>query len=101
MQRPPVLAAVILATTFVFPFAGARAQSSGAPDSLFQQVQALDTKLFAAYNHCDLATLSSMVSDDLEFYHDKTGLAVGRQVFIEAIKNTSAARCSENSFPER
>ena len=52
-----------------------------APDTLFQTVSALDTKLFDAYNHCDLDTLGAMVSDDLEFYHDKTGLSVGKPIF--------------------
>ena len=78
---------VILALLSASVFSPARAQSNPAADPLFKTVQTLDTQLFDAYNHCDLATLSSMVSDDLEFYHDKTGLAVGRQVFIEAIKN--------------
>ena len=27
-----------------------------------------------------------MVAEDLEFYHDQTGLAVGRQPFVDAIK---------------
>jgi hypothetical protein len=56
------------------------------PDSLFQTVAALDTRLFDAYNHCDLATLGDLVSDDLEFYHDKTGLSVGKKPFIDAIQ---------------
>jgi ketosteroid isomerase-like protein len=70
----------------VSPLSNVRAQSAPTPDDLFKQIQAQDAKLFNAYNNCDLDTLSSMVSDDLEFYHDKTGLAVGRQVFITAIK---------------
>jgi len=57
-----------------------------AQDVLFATVAALDTKLFAAYNHCDLETMSAMVEDGLEFYHDQTGLMVGKQPFIEAIK---------------
>jgi Domain of unknown function (DUF4440) len=61
--------------------------AAAAPDSLFQTVQRLDAELFAAYNNCDLAKLGAMVSDDLEFYHDQTGLAVGKKVFLEAIKN--------------
>lgn len=68
-------------------------EGAGAPElvhvkgGLFATVSALDTKLFDAYNHCDLTTLGAMVTDDLEFYHDKTGLAVGRQTFVNAIKN--------------
>jgi hypothetical protein len=56
------------------------------PDSLFRTVAALDTKLFDAYNHCDLATLGDLVSNDLEFYHDKTGLTVGKKPFVDAIQ---------------
>ena len=47
----------------------AGAQSIAQPDPLFQTILSLDTKLFDAYNHCDLTTLGAMVSDDLEFYH--------------------------------
>ena len=45
---------------------------------LTRTVSELDTKLFDAYNHCDLKTLGAMVSDDLEFYHDQTGLIGGQ-----------------------
>lgn len=58
-----------------------------AKDGLYATIAALDTKLFEAYNHCDLDTMSSLVADDLEFYHDKTGLSVGKQPFLDAIKN--------------
>jgi hypothetical protein len=62
------------------------AQSIAQPDPLFKTIQSLDTKLFDAYNHCDLTTLGAMVSDDLEFYHDQTGLSVGKEPFLAAIK---------------
>jgi hypothetical protein len=55
------------------------AQSAAQPDPLVTTIQSLDTKLFDAYNHCDLKTLGTMVSDDLEFYHDLTGLSVGKE----------------------
>ena len=54
---------------------------------LTRAISALDTQLFDAYNNCDLDKLGSRVADDLEFYHDKTGLAVGKQPFLVAIKN--------------
>lgn len=62
------------------------AQTAGKSDPLFQTILAQDTKLFDAYNHCDLATLGTMVADDLEFYHDQTGLTVGKAPFLAAIK---------------
>ena len=58
-----------------------------ASDPLYQTVSGLDTALFDAYNHCDLAKMSSMVAEDLEFYHDQTGLSVGRQSLIDGVKN--------------
>jgi len=70
-----------------------------AQDQLTATVAALDTKLFDAYNHCDLATMSSLISEDLEFYHDKTGLSVGRQTFIDAIKNNICGKTQRTLVP--
>ena len=58
-----------------------------ASDPLYQTVSGLDTALFDAYNKCDLIKLASLVADDLEFYHDQTGLSVGKQALIDAVKN--------------
>jgi len=55
-------------------------------EELTQAITALDKHLFAAYNTCNIEKLGTLVTDDLEFYHDKTGLAVGKQPFLDAIK---------------
>jgi Domain of unknown function (DUF4440) len=62
------------------------AQTDEHPTKIYDIIKSLDAKLFDAYNHCDLAVLGSMVSDDLEFYHDQTGLSVGKAPFLAAIK---------------
>jgi len=62
------------------------AQTSEHPNELFNTIKSLDAKLFDAYNKCDLEVLSSMVADDLEFYHDQSGLSVGKAPFLAAIK---------------
>jgi ketosteroid isomerase-like protein len=62
-------------------------ESIKSQEELTRAVTALDKELFDAYNTCDIAKLGTMVADDLEFYHDKTGLAVGKQPFLDAIKN--------------
>jgi ketosteroid isomerase-like protein len=66
---------------------------------LTRTVAELDTKLFDAYNHCDLKTLGSMVSDDLEFYHDQTGLMVGKSPFLEAIQNNICGKVERTLVP--
>jgi ketosteroid isomerase-like protein len=66
---------------------------------LTQTITALDTKLFDAYNRCDLKTLGAMVSDDLEFYHDQTGLQVGKAPFLESIKKNICGKVQRTLVP--
>jgi ketosteroid isomerase-like protein len=66
---------------------------------LTQTVMTLDTKLFDAYNRCDLKTLGAMVSDDLEFYHDQTGLMVGKAPFLQAIQNNICGKVQRTLVP--
>jgi Domain of unknown function (DUF4440) len=84
-----LLRAVLLVSLVVLMLGATRGQTKieHTQDNLTATITALDTKLFDAYNTCDLATLGSLVEDNLEFYHDKTGLAVGKQTFLDAIKN--------------
>lgn len=68
-------------------------------DALLAQVTTLDTQLFTAYNHCDLRTLGALVADDLEFYHDQTGLAVGRQPFLDAMQHNICGKVERVIVP--
>ena len=78
----------------------ASAQSTAQPDPLFTTIKSLDTKLFDAYNRCDLTTLGAMVSDDLEFYHDQTGLSVGKAPFLAAIKQNICGKVQRALLPD-
>jgi hypothetical protein len=66
---------------------------------LFDTVAAQDKLLFDAYNRCDLETLGRIVSEDLEFYHDQTGLARGRDPFITAIKQNICGKVHRALVP--
>ena len=68
-------------------------------ESLYKTVQALDTQLFDAYNHCDLDKLGLMIAEDLEFYHDVTGLAVGRQALIDGVRRNICGKVSRELLP--
>ena len=78
----------------------ADAQSNPQPDPLFETIRSLDAKFFDAYNRCDLTTLGAMVSDDLEFYHDQTGLSVGRGPFLAAIKQNICGKVQRTLLPD-
>jgi len=86
MQRLSRFTLLCLFSVVLFSLAPAAHAQQPAPDPLYKTIADLDKVLFDAYNTCDLAKLATLVSDDLEFYHDKTGLAVGRQPFLASIK---------------
>ena len=74
-------------------------ESIKSQEELTQVVTALDKQLFDAYNTCNIDKLGTLVADDLEFYHDKTGLAVGKQVFLEAIKKNICGKVTRQLVP--
>ena len=90
-----VLVAILLATLL----AHVHAQTTPAPEALFQTIQSLDTQLFDAYNHCDLEKFGSLLADDLEFYHDKTGLSRGRPALVEGVKNNICGKVTRELVP--
>jgi Domain of unknown function (DUF4440) len=56
-------------------------------EELTRAITTLDAELFAAYNTCDLEKFGSLIDENIEFYHDKGGLAVGKKALVEGIKN--------------
>jgi len=49
--------------------------------ALFDELARMDSTLFdAAYVTCDAGKVAALMVDDVEFYHDRTGLQTGQQV---------------------
>lgn len=67
------------------------AQSRSQSDSLTRVIRAADSTLFAAFNACDTTALANGFARDIEFFHDKTGLTIGR----DANAGLIAARCRD------
>jgi ketosteroid isomerase-like protein len=74
-------------------------QSAEAHAELFRTVAALDGGLFDAYNRCDLEKFASFLAEDLEFYHDQTGLSRGRQATVDAVKNNICGKVHRDLVP--
>jgi hypothetical protein len=98
MTRQIFLGNAIALVIICLSLTPAHAQSTES-EALLKTIQDLDARLFNAYNRCDLDTLSSLVAEDLEFYHDQTGLSRGRQAFIEAIKNNICGKVTRELLP--
>lgn len=95
------LSALAFAGFLAASAAHAQAPTPATPDQdkLFATIQSLDTRLFDAYNHCDLKTFGSLLADDLEFYHDKGGLMRGRQAVVDAVKQNICGKVTRELVP--
>lgn len=57
-------------------------------DELYKTVKKLDSLIFdIGFNKCDHSHYDSIISDDLEFYHDVGGVTLGKKAFIASAKN--------------
>ena len=65
----------------------------------FKTIQSLDTQLFDAYNHCDLEKFGTLLADDLEFYHDVTGLSRGSLAIVDGVKNNICGKVTRELIP--
>ena len=77
----------LLLLSLTIPQAHAQSPNKMAPpDELSRTVAALDSTLFDAYNQCDLEKFATFFIDDVEFYHDQSGVILGRQNLTESVK---------------
>ena len=81
-------------TPAILPFDQIKSQAQ-----LDRTLLALATALFDAYNRCDLPKFSSLVADDVEFYHDKGGLTLGNAALTESIRKNICGRVTRQLTP--
>lgn len=61
-------------------------------ENLFQQLKRMDSLLFeVCFNQCRLDELLPYVSEDLEFYHDQSGVMETRDQFMHSVRNNICA----------
>lgn len=55
---------------------------------LFKTLKAKDSLLFdRAFNECESEYLQELISENFEFYHDQGGITIGKDAFLEVMKN--------------
>src|SRR5215204_3958545 len=65
-----------------------------ASKELYNRIASLDAALFDAYNKCEIDKVGTFFTEDLEFYHEKGGLTLGRKTSLDLMR---ANLCGENS----
>lgn len=57
-------------------------------DGLYQTAKKLDSLVFEeGFNRCNPSHYDSIISNDLEFYHDVGGVTKGKEAFVTSVKN--------------
>src|SRR5690349_22688117 len=54
---------------------------------LYDTIVHMDSVWEDSYNNCKLDVQEQLISDDLEFYHDRGGVMTSKKALIEALKN--------------
>lgn len=56
-----------------------------------QAVRDADARYWQAFNACDLPAMDGLFTDDVEFYHDKTGLTSSKAAVIDSLRKGPCA----------
>jgi hypothetical protein len=56
-----------------------------------QAVRDADARYWQAFNACDMAAMDGLFTDDVEFYHDKTGLTSSKVAVIDSLRKGPCA----------
>ena len=95
---------LLILLLLLFPLCVTRIEAQPRPskeesEALFRTISGLDGEVFDAYNRCDLEKLGSFFTEDLEFYHDQTGLSRGRQAMVDAVKQNICGKVRRDLVP--
>ncbi|WP_258167594.1 DUF4440 domain-containing protein [Xanthomonas hortorum] len=77
--------ALALSILVAFEACGATAQQDEA------QVRSADAAFWKAYNACDMQAIAGLLTADVEFYHDKTGLTTSREAVVDSLRHGPCA----------
>lgn len=98
-----VLAAFLAASPALAQPAGDKsagvAMAASDTGPLFEEIRSADTALFAASNRCDLETFGKFIADDLEFYHDMSGLSVGKADLLAKTRDNICGKMMRELVP--
>lgn len=56
-----------------------------------QQVRSADARYWQAYNACDMQAMGELLTEDVEFYHDKTGLTSTKGAVLDSLRKGPCA----------
>jgi hypothetical protein len=67
--------------------------------ALYDTIVRMDSIFFEAYNNCRLPVMDSMLSQNIEFYHDQGGLSTSQPQLMEALKKNICGKVTRELLP--
>ncbi|HSX59444.1 MAG TPA: nuclear transport factor 2 family protein [Tahibacter sp.] len=98
-RRTSFLTAAAAALLIAAPPSTAANADGTADAALTETIAALDTKLFDAYNACDLATFRTLFVPDVEFFHDQGGATFDRETVIANTQKNICGKVRRELIP--
>ncbi len=95
---PPARRLALTILTALTPLP-ASAAGLGPDAPLTRAIAAADAAVFAASNRCDLETFGTFFTDDLEFYHDRSGLSVGKADLLQKTRDNICGKMVRELVP--
>tara|TARA_R110002051_G_scaffold297564_2_gene363931 strand:- start:5819 stop:6271 length:453 start_codon:yes stop_codon:yes gene_type:complete len=69
-------------------------------NALYNTIMELDSTYFKAYNECDMKTQTEFYDADIEFYHDKGGLATDKAELLKSIEKNICGKVTRTLLKE-
>lgn len=73
----------------------ATARAADPPEASLAVVAERERVFWRAYNDCAVADLPALIAEDVEFYHDRGGITLGRDALVESVRKNL---CSNPDF---
>lgn len=75
--------------------AAGSARAADAPGGAVAAVEERERTFWRAYNDCAVADMPALIAEDVEFYHDRGGVTLGRDALVESVRKNL---CSNPAF---
>lgn len=97
LQYNTVIRALLLSG--IVMLAGLAKGQESRKSELYRALKTRDSLIFEiGFNRCNLAPYDTLISEDLEFYHDKGGPSYGKAAFIASVQKNI---CNGSYKPKR
>lgn len=75
---------LLLSTLILSIVCNAQVETSS---ELYKTLKKNDSLIFdSAFNECKTSDLTALIAEDIEFYHDTGGIDIGKEPFLESVK---------------